>query len=339
MLEEQNAESQAKNALLNPALMVYSPLKTLGRPRRERMTLTEAMQMLARQMGAEEASEETIDAYTRDVRHFAAFLNSIKARDAVPHFTRENVEKWCIEQTEKGISPKTRNRRLAALRRLAQFLLLIGKIHTDPTALIRRAKVPKRIVQYLPAEVAARLTRAAKPTTVHFFNGHKHERMVVYRKRNEAILRVFVQGGLRLREVQSLSLRSVREDGLVVYGKGRKERMVTLSPQAMETIRAWLEERRGTGGPEDALFTNYAGGRLSANQISRIVAAAAKSLGLIGVHPHLLRHTMATLLYQRSGDLKAVKDRLGHEKLSTTEGYIHAAQLVQDEAAKLLADL
>jgi len=75
------------------------------------MTLTEAMQMLARQMGAEGNSDATIQAYTTDVRHFVGFLNSIKARDAVPHFTRDNVERWCIEQTEKGIAPRTRNRR------------------------------------------------------------------------------------------------------------------------------------------------------------------------------------------------------------------------------------
>ena len=304
------------------------------------MTLTEAMAMLARQMGAEGSSAATVDAYTTDVRHFVAFLNSIKARDALPCFVTENIQRWMIEQTEKDIAPTTRNRRLAALARLALFLESIGKIEKDPTHTVRRAKKPKRVTRYLTAEVAARLIRAGGPTSVTTFDATRIQvRRVVYRFRNEAILRTFVQGGLRLGEVAGLSLRDLRKDALLVLGKGDKERIVRFSPQAMTTIKGWLTERKGGDGPEEALFTNHLGGRLSRRQIARIVRDAAKTLQIEGVHPHLLRHTMATLMRERGAELDVIQQRLGHESMATTERYLHAVPLNQAEAANLLGDL
>jgi len=130
------------------------------------MTLTEAMNMLARQMDAEGSSASTVAAYQTDVRVFVAYLNSIRARDTVAHFTAENVQKWVIEQTEKGLHPNTRNRRLAALARLARFLDGIGKLDKDPTRTVRRAKRPQRVTRYLQSEIATRLIRAAGPTVL-----------------------------------------------------------------------------------------------------------------------------------------------------------------------------
>ncbi len=82
-----------------------------------------------------------------------------------------------------------------------------------------------------------------------------------------------------------------------------------------------------------------AGGRLSKKQIARIVHDAARRLGLEKVHPHLLRHTMASLLRKRGVDLDVIRDRLGHESIATTERYIHGVPRGQAEAAKKLEDL
>jgi site-specific recombinase XerD len=304
------------------------------------MTLTEAMGMLARQMGAEGASDATVQAYTTDVRHFVAFLSTIKGRDGITYFTTENVQRWMIDQAEKGLAPATRNRRLAALAHLALFLESTGKIEKDPTRTVRRVKKPRRVTRYLTAEVAMRLIRAGGSTVVNTFDAtQKQARQVVYRFRNEAILRTFIQGGLRLGEVVGLSLRDLQKDGLLVLGKGDKERVVKLSSRAMDTIKRWLVERKGGEGPEDALFTNHHGKRLSRRQIARVVRMAAKTLQLEGVHPHLLRHTTATLMRERGAELDVIRDRLGHESMATTERYLHAVPINQAGAANLLADL
>jgi site-specific recombinase XerD len=139
--------------------------------------------------------------------------------------------------------------------------------------------------------------------------------------------------------VAGLSLRDLRKDALLVLGKGDKERIVKFSPQAMTTIKGWLTERKGGDGPEEALFTNHLGGRLSRRQIARIVRDAAKTLQIEGVHPHLLRHTMATLMRERGAELDVIQQRLGHESMATTERYLHAVPLNQAEAANLLGDL
>jgi site-specific recombinase XerD len=304
------------------------------------MTLTEAMRMLARQMEAEGRSLQTVAAYETDVRQFVAYLNSIRARDTVGHFTRQNVQGWLIEQTEKGIHPNTRNRRLSALARLARFLEGIGRLEKDPTHAITRPRKPKRVTRYLPAEIAARLIRAAGATIISQLGQDRRPHAeTVYLYRNEAILRLFVQGGLRLDEVGRLTLVRLRPDGLVVIGKGDKERYVKLAASALQTLGLWLQERRGGVGPEEAVFTNHAGGRLSKKQIGRIVYDAARRLGVEKVHPHLLRHTMASLLRERGVDLDVIRDRLGHESIATTERYVHAVPLGQAEAAEKLADL
>ncbi len=304
------------------------------------MTLTEAMNMLARQMEAEGCSAATVAAYRTDVRGFVSYLNSIRAKDTLAHFTREHVQGWMIEQTEKGIHPNTRNRRLAALAHVARFLVGIEKLERDPTVGVRRAKKPQRVTRYLDAEIATRLIRAAGPTVVsRLGTDRKPHQTVTYQHRNEAILRVLIQGGLRIGEVEGLSLMRMRPDGFIVLGKGDKERHITMPAAAMRVIEAWLAERRGGVGPEDAVFTNHAGGRLSRKQVARIVHDAAKRLELQGVHPHLLRHTMASLLRERGVELDVIRDRLGHTSIATTERYVHAVPLGQTEAAEKLGDL
>ena len=304
------------------------------------MTLTDAMSMLARQMGAEGCSPVTVAAYQTDVRSFVGYLNSVRAKDTVGHFTRDHVQGWMIEQTSKGIHPNTRNRRMAALARLAKFLVGIEKLEKDPTFGIKRAKKPQRVTRYLPAEIATRLIRAAGPTILSKLGQDRQPHTtVIYQHRNEAIIRVLVQGGLRIAEVEGLTLMRLRSDGFIVLGKGDRERTVTMPGAAMRMLESWLAERRGGTGPEDAVFTNHAGGRLSKKQIYRVVCDAAKRLELEGVHPHSLRHTMASLLRERGVDLDVIRDRLGHASISTTEQYVHAVPIGQAEAAERLSDL
>jgi site-specific recombinase XerD len=304
------------------------------------MTLTEAMAMLGRQMEAEGSSPITVAAYQTDVRAFVGYLNSVRAKDTVGHFTREHVQGWLVEQTEKGIHPNTRNRRLAALARLARFLISIEKIERDPTSVIKRAKKPQRVTRYLKAEIATRLIRAAGPTMLSQFGPDRlPHQTLIYHHRNEAVLRAMVQGGLRISEVEGLTLMRLRPNGFVVLGKGDKERHVTMPAAAMQVLETWLAERRGGLGPEDAVFTNHEGGRLSRKQIYRVVKDAAHTLALEGVHPHLLRHSMASLMRERGVELDVIRDRLGHVSIATTERYVHAVPIGQAEAAEKLGDL
>lgn len=322
------------------ALAPYIPFRPLGRPRRDVMTLTEAMVMLGRQMEAEGCSPETVTAYQGDVRAFVSYLNTVKAKDTIGHFTRQHIQGWQVDQHQKGIHANTRNRRLASLGKLAKFLLRLEKLDRDPLAGIERSKRPERIPRYLPAEIATRLIRAAGPTVLsRIGSDQKIHQTTVYQHRNEAILRVMLQGGLRLSEVESLSLMRLRPDGFIVLGKGNKEGHVSMPPSAMKAVEAWLEERRGGPGPEEALFTNHEGGHLSKKQIYRVVKDTAQRLGLAGVYPHLLRHTMASLLLERGEDLRNIQKRLRHQTIATTELYTKAVPVDQVAVAAKLEDL
>jgi site-specific recombinase XerD len=115
----------------------------------------------------------------------------------------------------------------------------------------------------------------------------------------------------------------LRDGGVRVLGKGRKERIVPLGRKAVEALKVYLGAREGTRG---ALFRNARGGRLTVRSLHRIVRARARAAGLAGrVTPHTLRHTFATHLLDAGADLRLIQELLGHARLATTQRYTHVS--------------
>jgi len=140
--------------------------------------------------------------------------------------------------------------------------------------------------------------------------------------------------GMRLSELVGLNVRSIDliEERIRVIGKGDKERIIPLGGHALAGLKAYFKVRprllRKTNQNkirEDALFVNQRGQRLTGRGVQMILARYGLEIGQKRLTPHMLRHTVATHLLDAGADLMAVKELLGHERLSTTQIYTHVA--------------
>lgn len=146
--------------------------------------------------------------------------------------------------------------------------------------------------------------------------------------RDLAICELFYSSGLRLNEMATLNLNYIDLSGnevRIINGKGGKDRVVPIGSKAKQALLLWKEKRKKIKyADKKALFINMKGERISARQISNRIKKIGKKLSLdINLHPHLLRHSMATHMLESSKDIRAVQEILGHADISTTQAYTH----------------
>jgi len=188
-----------------------------------------------------------------------------------------------------------------------------GLIETSPAERIRSPKSIQRVPRFFDYEEVSAIVE--RPTQSGWFQ-----------IRNRAILEIMYGAGLRVAEVANLDIFDVSLPERLVdvrEGKGRKQRIVPVGPPAIDAVKKWLEAR----GDIDlqALFLNRHGGRLSTRAMHRIVQDAGLKNGVVGSHPHALRHTCATHLLAGGADLRAIQEQLGHTSLSSTQRYSHVS--------------
>lgn len=209
-------------------------------------------------------------------------------------------------------------RAMAAIRGFFRFLHAEGLIPSDPAEGLLGARTEQRLPKALGRANTERLLAAfpgSAPLDV----------------RNRALLEVLYASGCRVSELIGLELGSILDphEFLRVIGKGRKERLVPLSPRARAAIDAYLRDVRPTLAqrsrrPTDALFLSKNGRPLDRARIWQVVRVAAERVGLsVACSPHALRHSFATHLVEGGADLRSVQELLGHASLSTTQVYTH----------------
>jgi integrase/recombinase XerC len=256
----------------------------------------------------------TVDAYRRDVRDFVEWAE--RAQLAGPaDVDRLVLRRYLSYLTTRRMAKRTIARKAAALRRYFAWLTRTGAVPTDPA---RRLSAPKG---------EGRLPHVLKPEELDtLLADGPADRPVGLRDR--AVLELLYGSGLRVGEL--CSLRPVDVDlvrgQLLVWGKGSKQRQVPMSAPSVEAVRVWVASGRsalvGPESPDDALFLNRRGRRLTPRDVRRILDGRAAS----PTHPHALRHTFATHLLDGGADLRAVQELLGHEDLATTQLYTHVSK-------------
>ena len=255
----------------------------------------------------------TVEAYRRDLAHFAAWLGSAGSRA-----TTTDVERYLAQLRADGLAPATVARRLASLRALFRHLMLLGAREDNPAAEVAAPRRVRKLPRTLSPGEAERLIEAAAGTTPRAL-------------RDSAIVELLYGAGLRVGELVSLDRASADLDERLVrvVGKGSKERIVPIGRRAAEAVRRYLARGRPyldrRHRPE--LFLNAKGGPLTRAGVFLILRKLAAKAGLEPerVHPHLLRHSFATHLLEGGADLRSVQEMLGHADLATTELYTHVS--------------
>ncbi len=290
-------------------------------------TFLEAMQ------AEQDASENTLLAYARDLNEFEAFLSS-KKRD-FKSANRADVESYIVDLENRGMAASTRARRLSAVRQLFRFAFEESWRTDDPSAQIKGPRKTKHLPDTLSEADVDRLLEAATET------GRKKTDCL----RNTCLMQLLYATGMRVTELVSLPAAAVRgnPDMLLVKGKGGKERMVPLSPPAKMATAVYLKHRdeaeayaRTKGKvPSKYLFpSNGKLGHLTRIRFYTLVKEIAVNAGVSPdtVTPHTLRHAFATHLLANGADLRVIQMLLGHADVATTEIYTH----VLDEKLKSL---
>jgi integrase/recombinase XerD len=223
----------------------------------------------------------------------------------------------------RDLKPASLARKRSALRRFFAFLAAEGIRADDPARPLAAVKAGRPLPKTLSAAEAAAL--------LALVDARLAERPGPAARRDKALLELLYGSGLRATELVSLPRNAIRppQPFAIVRGKGGKERMVPISPPALEAVRAHLADVP----PQSRYLFPSGGGHLSRVRLFQIVKALGAAAGLdpARLSPHVLRHAFATHLLEGGADLRAVQTLLGHADIGTTERYTHVttARLVE----------
>jgi integrase/recombinase XerC len=274
-------------------------------------------------LGAERRmSPKTLEAYRRDVGQFLRFLaehlGGTPSLKALAKLTPADVRAFMAARRAQGAGNRSLMRGLAGARSFARFLERNGKGKVGALAAVRTPKLPRTLPKPLSIATAKRIA------DIDLRAGEAREPWII--ARDAAVLGLLYGSGLRIAEALGLKRKDAPlpgvGDSLTVIGKGNKSRMVPVLPQVAKLIADYVAlcplELPGDG----PLFIGARGGPLGPRIVQLAMARLRGALGLPdSATPHALRHSFATHLLARGGDLRAIQELLGHASLSTTQIY------------------
>jgi integrase/recombinase XerD len=291
-----------------------------------RSALALFLDMLMAERGA---AKHTIEAYTRDLSAFLAFL---AAKDTtVLDASADNVRAFLAELSRKGLAPTSRARKLSAIRQFFRFLLGEGLRKDDPCSAIDSPKLGRPLPKLLSlAEVEALLDTAAKAADAAGEGAPERRALRLY-----ALLETLYATGLRVSELLALQRGVLVSDDrvLTIKGKGGRERLVPLNDSARNALGRQVallaaDEAQGKA-PSPWLFPSGGGSQhLTRQRFGQELKALAIAAGIEAsrVSPHVLRHAFASHLLEHGADLRVVQQLLGHADISTTQIYTHVIE-------------
>ena len=257
-------------------------------------------------------SDLTCKHYRRDLEALLAYCDETGIK-RWGDIDSEHVRAYSATCYRRGLSARSIQRRLSAMRTFYRYLLRERHVKTNPVVSVSAPKSGKRLPGNLDADRMARLLdiRGDGPIV----------------NRDRAILELLYSSGLRLAELTDLDCDDVDVlDATVrVTGKGNKDRIVPVGKHALRALATWHQSRPQLAvAEENALFVSNRGTRLSRRSVQARVSHWARRQGIdTNVFPHLFRHSFATHLLESSHDLRGVQELLGHANISTTQIYTH----------------
>lgn len=284
------------------------------------MTLEQGLAEFLTHLGLEKnASDKTVKSYREDLTQALSFSRERlkKAHVDPDDWNTRLLRAFVAWLHEKDYAKSTIARRLAAVRSFGKFLCRQGVMKENPAKSLRAPRQDKNLPHFLTQDDIKKLLTAPPDTD---WSG----------RRDRAILETLYSAGIRVSELVGLDLLdSDLSDGVVtVRGKGKKERLALLGPEAVKAINDWLPDRAAmlakSKKEATAVFLNKNGTRLNVRSIGRLLTKYLQLAGLDPrTSPHTLRHSFATHLLDAGADIRGVQELLGHKSLTTTQVYTH----------------
>ncbi len=266
-------------------------------------------------------SRHTVHSYEDDLLQFHAFLTMQEGDEVYqPGIVKqETIREFLGTLHAEGLAKRSIARKLVAIRSFFKFLVRKEILDVNPAHNVRSGKLNTVLPKFIDEQAIHRLMDDVDTSTVEGC-------------RDRAILELLYGTGIRLSELVGLNLYQLDlyDATIKVLGKGKKQRIIPVGRKAITALKAYLERRKGqlsdhpSADDKSALFLTKRGKRIYPEAVYRIVHRAIGRVSEIEKKsPHVLRHTFATHLLNRGADLRAVKELLGHESLSTTQLYTH----------------
>lgn len=276
-------------------------------------------------LSALDRSRNTIHAYRVDLRQFGEWFEQVNGQEMAPDLITptdlREFKSWLVKRNAK---PSTVNRKLATLQAYLKWAMEEELIDSSP-------RMPS-CAEQVPLSPKS-LDRKEMHALIRAVERHGNTR-------DQAILLLLLNTGLRVRELSDLNLDDVvigeRKGKLVVKsGKGNKRREVPMNAEARRAISNYLKQRgRGNG----ALFLGQQKGRLGTRGIQDVVRKYGRLAGLDRLTPHKLRHTFCTNLLHSGVDLVTVAKLAGHSNISTTTIYTQPNERTMEHAVEVLSE-
>lgn len=266
-------------------------------------------------------SPKTVEAYAKDLRQFLTFLNTHLGQavdiESLVDLKPLDIRAFLADRRKADVQSRSLMRQLAALRSFARFLEREGHGMASAFSAISSPKVP----QSLPRPLAANAAKAMTETETRA--GEEREQWILMR--DAAVLGLLYGAGLRISEALQIKRRDAPINGLevvTVIGKGQKVRSVPVIAAVQTAIAEYIAQCPYLLPANGPLFVGARGGPLSPRIIQLAVERMRGALGLPeSATPHALRHSFATHLLSRGGDLRGIQKLLGHASLATTQLY------------------
>ena len=302
----------------------------MAKPAPEMIDIDSADETIAREMARwlshlraeRRLSPKTLEAYARDVRQCLDFLcEHFGTRMTLARFSQieaTDIRAFMAMRRANDIAGRSLMRTLAGLRSFGRFLEREGKGKLGALSAIRAPKVGKTLPKPLQMTAAKRLV------ATDALSGETRERWIL--ARDAAVMALLYGSGLRISEALALKRGTVPRPGegdvIVVTGKGNKTRMVPVLQNVLALVADYVAICPYPLPPDGPIFVGARGGPLSPRIIQLTMQRLRGALGLPdSATPHALRHSFATHLLSRGGDLRAIQELLGHSSLSSTQVY------------------
>ena len=283
-------------------------------------------------------SKTTIEEYYLDLRLFLKFIEYRKSGEDFDGIEDIDIRNFDLDMLKKvtlidlhsylayrdnsrNNNPVTRARKISSLRSLYKYMVNIAKLlDYNPALELESPKLKKRNPVYLTLDEAIKLLETIK--------NNKNQ---ILMKRDFAIVLTFLTTGVRLSELSSMNMKSIKGLQFNVIGKGNKERTVYMTEACKYAIDQYISVRPKVEG-EEALFLSTRKTRMSNRAIQHMIDKYLNEAGfdISKYSTHKLRHTAATLMYKEGVDIRTLQKVLGHTSVATTQIYTH----VEDEDVK-----